>query len=222
MPTSSLAALIRAEAEARGRLTFAEFMAMALYHPTGGYYTQSGRVGEGGDFYTSPAAHPAFGALLCVQLWRMWHRLGYPSRFTAVELGAGDGLLARDICSYADRLSPQFSGALVYLAVDVRRPSGPPPFSGQVQPIISDRLPLRGVTGCVIANELLDALPFPPISHKRRRSSRSLRRAAQRGRPDGGAGANRPRRCWQSGWRAWGCRCRKAFWARSASSCGPG
>ena len=160
MSASSLAALVRAEAEARGRLTFAEFMSMALYHPVGGYYSQSGRVGEGGDFYTSPAAHPAFGALLCVQLWRMWHRLGYPSRFTAVELGAGDGLLARDICSYADRLSPQFSGALVYLAVDVRRPGGPPPAPGQVQPIISDRLPLRGVTGCVIANELLDALPF--------------------------------------------------------------
>ena len=160
MAASSLAALIRAEAESRGRLTFAEFMAMALYHPAAGYYTRSGRVGEGGDFYTSPAAHPAFGALLCAQLWRMWQWLGCPSRFTTVELGAGDGLLARDVCSYADRLSPQFAAALSYVAVDVRRPSGPSQPSDQVQPIVSDRLPLRGVIGCIIANELLDALPF--------------------------------------------------------------
>lgn len=158
MTNTALAALIRSEAEARGRLTFAEFMAMALYHPAGGYYTRAGRVGERGDFYTSPAAHPAFGALLCVQLWRMWRRLGRPSRFTAVELGAGDGLLARDICAYADRLSADFANALVYVAIDLRRPSVPS--TGAVRHIVSDRLPIRGVTGCVIANELLDALPF--------------------------------------------------------------
>ena len=133
---------------------------MALYHPAGGYYTQVGRIGKGGDFYTSPTAHPAFGALLCVQIWRMWQWLGRPSRFTTVELGAGDGLLARDVCSYADRLSPEFSAALAYVAVDVRRASGASPARDQVQPIVSDRLPLSGVTGCVIANELLDALPF--------------------------------------------------------------
>ncbi len=160
MPASPLAALISTEAEARGRLTFAEFMAMALYHPAGGYYTRAGRVGERGDFYTSPAAHPAFGALLCVQLWRMWRRLGRPSRFTAIELGAGDGLLARDIRAYADRLSSEFAAALAYVAVDLRRPVASPDAPGAVQPIISDRIPLRSVTGCVIANELLDALPF--------------------------------------------------------------
>ena len=162
VPTTAnpLAGLIRAEAQAKSRLTFAEFMAMALYHPAGGYYTRADRVGERGDFYTSPAAHPAFGALLCVQLLRMWRRLGSPSRFTAVELGAGDGLLARAVCAYADRLSPQFAAALAYVAVDLRRPAPPPGAPGSAQPVISDRIPFRGLTGCVIANELLDALPF--------------------------------------------------------------
>ena len=160
MTTNRLAALIGAEAEARGRLTFAEFMAMALYHPAGGYYTRAGRVGERGDFYTSPAAHPAFGALLCVQLWRMWRNLGRPSCFTAVELGAGDGLLARNICRYADQLCSEFAESLAYVAVDLRRPATPPDATDSVQFVVSDRVPFRGVTGCVIANELLDALPF--------------------------------------------------------------
>ena len=171
MTNAPLAALIRSEAETRGRLTFAEFMAMALYHPAGGYYTRAGRVGETGDFYTSPAAHPAFGALLCVQFWRMWRGLGRPARFTAVELGAGDGLLARDVCAYADRFSPDFAEALSYVAIDLRRPAAPSPTPDAVQSIVSDRLPLRGLTGCVIANELLDALPF----HRFRVSGGELR-----------------------------------------------
>ena len=48
----------------RGRLTFAAFMAEALYGPEG-YYARRPRLGgTGADFFTSPELHPAFGALL--------------------------------------------------------------------------------------------------------------------------------------------------------------
>ena len=89
---------IRARIGERGRVTFAEFMEAALYDPRGGYYTGAG---PDADYYTSPAAHPAFGALVAVQLSRMWEALGRPGCFTAVEMGAGGGLLARDVVSYA-------------------------------------------------------------------------------------------------------------------------
>ena len=159
MSASAPESLIRDEIARKGRLTFAEFMSLALYHPDGGYYTTPGRVGEGGDFFTSPTAHPAFGALLAAHLWRMWRSLGCPPRFAAVELGAGDGLLARDVCDYADTLSPAFAAALAYVAIERRRPGGPSREHGRVHPIVSDGVPLRGVTGCFIANELVDALP---------------------------------------------------------------
>ena len=157
---------------------------MALYHPAGGYYTRAGRVGERGDFYTSPAAHPAFGGLLCVQLWRMWRRLGRPSRFTAVELGAGDGLLARDICAYADAPLPRVrpvarlrrhrppqarrhAGRLRRAPARRQRPPAPPGHHRLRNRQRAARRP-----------------PVPPLPRNRRQTPRGLRRPGRRGWPN--------------------------------------
>lgn len=151
-----------AEAEVRRRIgeqrriTFAEFMDLALYHRPGGYYSSPGAVGAGGDFYTSPSAHPAFGALLCVQLHRLWQLLGSPGPFVAVEQGAGDGTLARDITRCAPALGRSFTDALVYVATDRFTPGRP---AAGVQRIVSDVVPLNSVTGCFLSNELPDAMP---------------------------------------------------------------
>ena len=103
-----------------GPITFAEFMDAALYSPMGGYYTRlgstAGSMPSGGpvDYFTSPMAHPAFGALIAVQLRDMWRRMARSGTFTVVEMGAGDGLLARDVTVYAARLDPAFADALEY------------------------------------------------------------------------------------------------------------
>lgn len=156
---------IRARISQHGRITFAEFMGIALYHPTGGYYSRGGVVGPSGDFYTSPSAHPAFGALLAVQLRRMWGLLGRPSRFDVVELGAGSGRLAADITAHADRLDPSFARAVRYVAVDrtLQAPdSGSLTASASPRPydvVRADGIPIRGLQGCFISNELVDAFP---------------------------------------------------------------
>ena len=74
---------IRRRISERGPITFAEFMDVALYWPEGGYYSASGGraagpFGPAGDYYTSPMAHPAFGALLAVQLYQFWLLLDRP------------------------------------------------------------------------------------------------------------------------------------------------
>ncbi len=144
---------IRARIAERGRVTFAEFMEAALYHPRGGYYTGAG---PDADYYTSPAAHPAFGALVAVQLSRMWEALGRPGCFTAVEMGAGGGLLARDVVSYAQRALTPFAGALHYVTVDRARPSQA---VDAVRHVVASGMPVADVVGCVLSNELLDAFP---------------------------------------------------------------
>ena len=144
---------LRGRIAERGRVTFAEFMEAALYDPRGGYYTGAG---ADVDYYTSPAAHPAFGALVAVQLSRMWEALGRPGCFTAVEMGAGGGLLARDVVSYAERALSPFSGALRYVTVDRARPSR---VVEDVRHMVASRMPVAGVVGCVLSNELLDAFP---------------------------------------------------------------
>ncbi len=156
---SELELAIRQRIIDSGPITFAEFMEAALYSPKGGYYTRlasspaSTQSGGPPDYFTSPMAHPAFGALIAVQLRDMWQHMARPAIFTVVELGAGDGLLARDVTAYADRLDPAFAGALEYLAVDrVPRLDAYYPVRGP------DRVP-SSITGCILSNELLDAMP---------------------------------------------------------------
>lgn len=141
-----------------GPITFAEFMDAALYSPHGGYYTRlaaspvSTESGGPSDYFTSPMAHPAFGALIAVQLRDMWQRLGEPKEFTAVEMGAGDGLLARDVVAYAARLDSAFADSLEYVAIDrVPRPGAHYQVEGLGQVPTS-------VIGCMLSNELLDAM----------------------------------------------------------------
>ncbi len=160
---------IRLRIAKRGKITFAEFMELALYHPVDGYYAGE-RIGAEGDYYTSSIVHPAFGALICIQLHAMWEALGRPSQFHAVEVGAGTGLLARDIVEYSRHLPGGFRDALRYVAVD-RTPSTPLDSGPRLSPgqalrrndggrwVTGSALPFAGLVGCVLSNELLDSFP---------------------------------------------------------------
>ena len=151
---------IRARIARLGKITFAEFMETALYHPTGGYYARRPYVGAHADYFTSPAAHPAFGALISIYLLRMWEALGRPSAFYAVEMGAGDGLLAREVVEFAQRLTRPFGDALHYVALDrsTRHATRYAP-SGAYQRIVAAGSPVAGIVGCFLSNELVDSFP---------------------------------------------------------------
>ena len=103
----------------RGRITFAEFMDLALYHPQHGYYrTNRQKIGPRGDFLTSPETHPVFGALVALQLEQMWRILGNPPVFTVVEMGGGTGALCRSILEYSQKSMPEFYEAVRYVVVE--------------------------------------------------------------------------------------------------------
>ena len=149
---------IRRRIHEQGRITFAEFMRVALYHPVGGYYTSERPFGAAGDYYTSPAAHPAFGALLAVQLSGMWRCLGEPAEFTVVEMGAGNGMLAKDITAYAAGLPSGFADSLRYIAIDRYATEGGDG-GGAVERVTAANMPVRDVVGCFVSNEFVDAFP---------------------------------------------------------------
>ena len=158
-----------AEAEIRrrilrqGAITFAEFMGVALYWPDGGYYTTTEPFGASGDYYTSPMAHPAFGALLAVQLFQMWQLLCSPKVFTVTEMGAGNGLLCRDITTYSGHLSEEFQASLRYVCLDRRLLAGEELGSSRTSRVAAAGIPLKGVNGCILSNEFLDALPVHQV-----------------------------------------------------------
>ena len=156
---------IRRRIAASGAITFAEFMEVALYHPDG-YYSNRKPIGAGGDYFTSPVAHPAFGALICVQLETMWRRLGCPDTFWAIEAGAGDGVLGSDIVRYACSQFPRFSRSIRYVAVDRVTYRDPSSNGSEIERVSSMGLPVGGIVGCVLSNELLDAMPVHRFEFK--------------------------------------------------------
>ncbi len=114
--------IIREEIARDGPLTFARYMALALYHPTLGYYAGGGDgrepLGWSGDYFTSGDVSPLWGWALARQLRQMWELLGCPPRFDVVEVGAGRGLLACEVWRFARFAAPDFRDALRYTVAD--------------------------------------------------------------------------------------------------------
>ena len=149
---------IRAAISASGPIPFERFMELALYGADG-FYTRTdggGSAGRRGDFITSPEVGPLFGAVLARYLDAEWERVGRPEVFTVVDAGAGPGTLARSVLA----ARPSCSAALRYVAVEVSAPQRarhPDAIESVADLADIASVPMDGV---VVANELLDNLPF--------------------------------------------------------------
>lgn len=156
------------------RLTFADYMDLALYHPQCGYYaTNAASIGARGDFFTSPHLGADFGELLAAQFVQMWEVMERPTPFTLVEMGAGQGLLAVDILHYVQRQHPEFLRSLEYIIVERTAAliaEQQRHFNASDVPDVSlhwrsfDEIAPRSVTGCFFSNELVDAFPVHQIT----------------------------------------------------------
>jgi SAM-dependent MidA family methyltransferase len=165
-----LIAAIQDEIAAQGgRITFARFMDLALYHSEWGYYhAAQRRPGRPGDFLTAPEAHPFFGITLARQIAECWERLGQPGQFVVREYGPGIGGLAWDIIGGLQRENPACLAALSYELVERNpqrmaealaafRNEGLGDMVHAVDPDAIFGLP--PMTGVILANEVADAFP---------------------------------------------------------------
>ena len=167
----SLRALIVERIRDHGPLTTAEFMELALYHPTLGYYTRaSRRTGRAGDFYTSVDVGPQFGALLATQIDEMYRLLADTGagHFELVEVGAGNGQLARDLLDTAESTYPELYAAtrLTLVETSAAARAAQPDTLGphRARLVCSTATMPDEVCGVILANELLDALPTHAVS----------------------------------------------------------
>lgn len=145
---------IRQAIAGSGAIPFERFMELALYGENG-FYTRDdgGSAGRRGDFITSPEVGPLFGTVLARYLDAEWDRIGQPAEFTVIDVGAGPGTLARAVLASM----PRCADALHYVAVEVsgsQRERHP----DQIESVVA--LPTEPIDGVIIANELLDNLPF--------------------------------------------------------------
>jgi SAM-dependent MidA family methyltransferase len=137
---------------AGGAISFEQYMGLALYGE-GGFYQDGGKAGRRGDFITSPEVGPLFAAVVARYLDNCWNELGCPESFDVVEVGAGPGTLARGIFD----AQPQCLSAMKYVAVEISKSQRAmhPDFVESVE-----SFPDRSIKGVILANELLDNLPF--------------------------------------------------------------
>lgn len=155
----------------KGKITFAGFMELALYHPAFGYYT-SGRekTGKEGDYYTSSDVHSVFGQLIARQLEEMWRLMG-KNKFTIVEIGAGKGWLCYDIINFIKNEYPGFFEKLNYKIVEIsknfieKQTDVLKGLEGKVSwgPFLGDGLSIGSVEGCFLSNEFVDSLPVHQV-----------------------------------------------------------
>jgi SAM-dependent MidA family methyltransferase len=172
-----------------GPIGFDAFVELALYGEAG-FFTRARGAGRAGrDFVTSPEVGSLFGALVARALDGWWRADGAPDPFLVVEAGAGRGRLAADVLAAA----PDCATALRYVLVE-RSPAlreaqrdllEVEPFEDALGPVVRDEedapipvvgmgpivtaldgLPAVPLDGVVLANELLDNLPFRMVERR--------------------------------------------------------
>ncbi len=161
--TMALNAVLRSIAtQEGGSLSMARFMELCLYEPTWGYYT-SGRVkfGREGDFVTSAELTPLFARCLARQIAQV---LQASDGEHILEIGAGSGLLAAELMSSLRELGQRPSRYYIFDLSEALRETQARTLRALIPDLFSrfvwlDRLPTPAITGAIIANEVLDALP---------------------------------------------------------------
>lgn len=175
-----LIAKIEHEINRFGPITFSRFMETALYEQDVGYYMThctpsepraglSSPIGWQGDFFTAPYLYPLLAKALVYQVVEVDQILGSPPDFHLVEMGGGEGLLARDILSECDIAHPSLFRRLKYILID-RSPRMEEIQRNRLIPLLEkgaqvdwvDSLHQFGaeqVTGLFLSNELVDAFP---------------------------------------------------------------
>lgn len=148
------------------RLTYAEFMTLALYHHEKGYYMKNRqKIGKKGDFYTSSSVHPIFAKIFAKAFLQIFTEQNLPLQLC--EIGGGTGEFAYDVLQEIKQLAPSTYKNLTYYLVEES------PYHRKIQ---KERLQqhqqakimssfnemqeaIPSFSGIVYSNELLDAFP---------------------------------------------------------------
>jgi len=142
-----------------GFMPFEEWMQHALYAPGLGYYaagsTKFGSEAPEGDFTTGPELTPLFGQALAGQVAQILAATGTK---TVLEVGAGTGALAAALIPALNLLDirPQYQILEVSGELRERQQQRLEGLHANVQWLKA--LP-SDFKGCIIANEVLDAMP---------------------------------------------------------------
>lgn len=147
-------------AVARGWLSFADYMRLALYEPGLGYYSAgASKFGSEGDFVTAPEISPLFAEVVAGQIDQLLRAMGSGD---VLELGPGTGAFAASAIEAFQRCdTPIGRYRLLEVSADLRQRQMPRlAHLERARPSHEwcERLP-ETFSGVIFGNEILDALP---------------------------------------------------------------
>jgi SAM-dependent MidA family methyltransferase len=139
-----------------GPISFRDFMEIALYYPEMGYYASDReKIGEKGDYYTSPVLSSLYGQMIGRQLEQMWEIMNREP-ISIVEYGAGTGALCFDILDYLKR-NPDLYQHLKYYIIEKSA------LKNNIKERIKDKVEwindindIGFISGCILSNEVVD------------------------------------------------------------------
>jgi NADH dehydrogenase [ubiquinone] 1 alpha subcomplex assembly factor 7 len=149
---------------AEGPISLERYMALALTHPTHGYYMKRDPFGAEGDFTTAPEISQMFGELIGLWAAEVWAAMDSPNPLRLIEFGPGRGTLMSDALRAA-RVAPDFRAALDVCLIE----TSPTLAAIQHDTLLTAGAPVSWVgqlddapsgPAIMIANEFLDALPI--------------------------------------------------------------
>ena len=160
--SANLQTLLAEEIRKHGNwIPFSRFMELVLYAPQYGYYTGgSHKIGNNGDFITSPTLTPLFARTLARQLQELLPQ----TAGNIYEFGAGTGQLAADLLNnlsdginryYIIEISPELAARQKDL-IQTLAPQA-------AQKIVHLSALPETFDGIIIGNEVLDAMPVEII-----------------------------------------------------------
>lgn len=167
--SARLAHLLAEKIKVQGALSFSEYFTECLYHPELGYYTGTlPKFGRTGDFVTAPMISQYFSYCLANQIAEILALCESPS---ILEVGAGTGIMAADILTQLKKIDalPKYY-YIVEISESLRERQRA--YIESQHPELIDRViwlnepPTEAWEGCIIGNEIVDALPVERFTIK--------------------------------------------------------
>ena len=146
-----------------GWISFEEFIDFVMYKPGLGYYSAGAeKIGHSGDFTTAPEISKLFGMALANQITPILDHYQSPS---IIEIGAGTGKLAFDIMTQLNDYQVNFDRYYILeLSADLKQRQQSMlshlPTKALNKIVWLESIPMDSIDGVIIANEVIDALPF--------------------------------------------------------------
>jgi len=159
------------------KMSFPEFMHMALYTPELGYYASGlTKIGKGGDFITAPEVSSIFSRCVARQAAQVLDQL---SSKNILEFGAGKGTMAKDILLELTGLTIDIDHYYILeVSADLKNVQQETlkalPESLLEKVVWLDTLPEEPIEAVILANEVLDAMPVERLRLEPSNSSRAM------------------------------------------------